>query len=177
MNQINPQEAPEGYYAAPTESACRGCAFAQYRCPEIDCRRQFRKDRVSVIFKKLEAKDGNSHICAFHRILDGSCVVCGSVDEAIKAANASPPHESQEACGSTTHYAGCACHERGWENKWKAAVEMAAQAHADLELARESIREMIELNETTGDPDPQVTNRARSILPENQTPTNQSPNE
>jgi hypothetical protein len=27
-----------------------------------------------------------------------------------------------------THYAGCECHEQGWENKWKAAVDMAARA-------------------------------------------------
>ena len=32
----------------------------------------------------------------------------------------------QEKCG-TTHYAGCACHEQGWENKLKAAIEIAAQ--------------------------------------------------
>jgi len=36
----------------------------------------------------------------------------------------------QEKCG-TTHYAGCACHEQGWENKWKAAIEMAAQASVE----------------------------------------------
>jgi hypothetical protein len=27
-----------------------------------------------------------------------------------------------------THHAGCACHEQGWQNKWKAAVDMAARA-------------------------------------------------
>jgi len=30
-----------------------------------------------------------------------------------------------------------------------------------------SLREMIDLNETTGDPDPEITERARAILPEN----------
>ena len=35
-------------------------------------------------------------------------------------------------CDGTTHYAGCACHERGWQNKWECAVEMAAQAEAKL---------------------------------------------
>lgn len=30
-------------------------------------------------------------------------------------------------CGPT-HYAGCACHEKGWKNKWKCAIEAAAQA-------------------------------------------------
>jgi hypothetical protein len=30
-----------------------------------------------------------------------------------------------------------------------------------------AIREMIELNETTGDPDPAITERARALLPEN----------
>jgi hypothetical protein len=30
-----------------------------------------------------------------------------------------------------THYAGCACHEKGWENKWRCAVEMAARAEIE----------------------------------------------
>lgn len=41
----------------------------------------------------------------------------------------------QEKCG-TTHYAGCACHEQGWENKWKAAIEMAAQASVERDEYR-----------------------------------------
>lgn len=36
-------------------------------------------------------------------------------------------------CDGTTHYAGCACHEKGWKNKWQCAVEMAAQAEVKLE--------------------------------------------
>ena len=36
-------------------------------------------------------------------------------------------------CQDSTHYAGCSCHEKGWENKWKCAVEMAAQAEAKLD--------------------------------------------
>ncbi len=28
---------------------------------------------------------------------------------------------------------GCACHERGWQNKWECAVEMAARAEAKLD--------------------------------------------
>ena len=76
------------------------------------------------------------HVCAFHRILDGSCVVCGQVDEAIKAANTDAPQEPAQADCGMTHYAGCACHERGWKNKWRAAVEMAAQAQAERDEAR-----------------------------------------
>lgn len=34
-------------------------------------------------------------------------------------------------CKGPTHYAGCACHEKGWENKWKCAVEMAARAEVE----------------------------------------------
>ena len=47
-------------------------------------------------------------------------------------------HE-QEKCG-TTHYAGCACHEKGWENKWKCAVEMAARATAERDELLAAIR-------------------------------------
>lgn len=39
-----------------------------------------------------------------------------------------------------THHAGCACHEQGWENKWKAAVEMAARAENERDEMREVIR-------------------------------------
>lgn len=45
----------------------------------------------------------------------------------------------QEKCG-TTHHTGCASHEQGWENKWKAAVEMAAQAIVQRDEAREAAR-------------------------------------
>lgn len=43
-----------------------------------------------------------------------------------------PEHKQ---CG-ITHYAGCACHEQGWENKWNAAVEMAALATVERDEAR-----------------------------------------
>jgi hypothetical protein len=33
-------------------------------------------------------------------------------------------------CGTTHH---CACHQKGWQNKWQCAVEMAAQAEAKLD--------------------------------------------
>jgi hypothetical protein len=36
-----------------------------------------------------------------------------------------------------------------------------------LNAAHASLREMIDLNETTGDPDPEITDRARALLPEN----------
>lgn len=39
-----------------------------------------------------------------------------------------------------THHAGCACHEQGWQNKWEAAVEMAARAENELARLREVIR-------------------------------------
>jgi hypothetical protein len=87
-----------------------------------------------------ESTPDNSHVCAFHRILDGSCVVCGSVDEAINAANTDPPQEPAQAACGTTHYAGCACHERGWKKKWQATVEMAAQAQVERDIARELCR-------------------------------------
>lgn len=45
----------------------------------------------------------------------------------------------QEKCG-TTHYAGCACHEQGWENKWKAAIEMAARATVERDELLAAIR-------------------------------------
>ena len=45
----------------------------------------------------------------------------------------------QEKCG-TTHYAGCTCHEQGWENKWKAAIEMAARATVERDELLAAIR-------------------------------------
>jgi len=47
------------------------------------------------------------------------------------------PH--QEGCPQT-HYAGCACHERGWQNKWQVAVEMAAQAQVERDELLAAIR-------------------------------------
>lgn len=41
----------------------------------------------------------------------------------------------QQQCG-TSHYAGCACHEKGWQNKWQYAVEMAARATVERDEAR-----------------------------------------
>lgn len=35
-----------------------------------------------------------------------------------------------------THHAGCACHEQGWQNKWRAAVEMAALAENERDEMR-----------------------------------------
>jgi len=48
----------------------------------------------------------------------------------------------QEKCG-TTHYAGCACHEQGWENKWNAASEMAAQASMERDEYRRLASELV----------------------------------
>jgi hypothetical protein len=46
------------------------------------------------------------------------------------------PHEPHDACGSLTHYAGCACHERGWQNRWKIAIDMAARAGIERDDAK-----------------------------------------
>lgn len=48
-------------------------------------------------------------------------------------------------CDGATHYAGCACHERGWQNKWDSAVQMAAQAEAKLDATRNALRHAAEL--------------------------------
>lgn len=48
----------------------------------------------------------------------------------------------QEQCG-ITHYAGCACHEKGWENKWKVAIEMSARAQIECERLRDALQEII----------------------------------
>ncbi len=54
-------------------------------------------------------------------------------------------HEpEQEKCG-TTHYAGCACHEKGWQNKWECAVEMAARAEAKLDLLTAALKRIEEI--------------------------------
>lgn len=43
-----------------------------------------------------------------------------------------------------THHAGCACHEQGWQNKWQAAVEMAARAQNELDELRSAVRALID---------------------------------
>lgn len=51
-------------------------------------------------------------------------------------------HESELArCqrNDVTHHTGCACHEQGWQNKWKAAVEMAAQAENRLQAVESDL--------------------------------------
>jgi hypothetical protein len=48
----------------------------------------------------------------------------------------------QEKCG-INHYAGCACHETGWENKLQAAIETAAQACLERDAARLELLGMI----------------------------------
>jgi len=44
-----------------------------------------------------------------------------------------------------THYAGCACHEQGWRNKWECAVEMAAMAQTDLHFVRKERDRLLEV--------------------------------
>ena len=48
----------------------------------------------------------------------------------------------QEECG-TTHYAGCACHEKGWRNKWKAAIEIATLASMERDEYRGIAGELV----------------------------------
>ncbi len=45
----------------------------------------------------------------------------------------------------------------GYHTKWQRAEKALAMAH-------ESLREMIDLNDATGDPDPEITDRARAII-------------
>ena len=70
----------------------------------------------------------------------------------------------QEKCG-TTHHAGCACHEKGWENKWKAAIEMAARATVERDDLLAAIRAYRDAN---GRYHTQLAcERLLSLLPEN----------
>jgi len=45
----------------------------------------------------------------------------------------------QADCGSLTHYAGCACHEQGWQNRWQAAIDAAARAGIERDYARRDL--------------------------------------
>lgn len=54
-------------------------------------------------------------------------------DGASSAFHALPCSRSSE-CRGPTHYAGCACHEKGWQNKWECAVEMAARAEVERDM-------------------------------------------
>ena len=47
--------------------------------------------------------------------------------------------------------------------------EFARQLERERNAAYASLREMIDLNEATGDPDPEITERARALLPESRT--------
>lgn len=42
-----------------------------------------------------------------------------------------------------THHAGCACHEQGWKNKWRAAVDMAARAENERHRLHLAMGELI----------------------------------
>lgn len=57
----------------------------------------------------------------------------------------------QQACG-VTHCAGCACREQGWQNKWQAAVEMAARAQIERDdLQRQLAAELRSWNALTNE--------------------------
>jgi hypothetical protein len=80
-------------------------------------------------------------------------------------------------CPGPTHYAGCACHEKGWENKWKYAVEMAAQAEVNRDewmyRAKAAERTVDNLNETIDrikDQDIAVYAAARAVVERWDTP-------
>ena len=51
--------------------------------------------------------------------------------------------DTPETQCETPHYYGCACHEKGWQNKWQCAVEMAAQAESKLDALVEHHTRMI----------------------------------
>jgi len=46
------------------------------------------------------------------------------------------PCSRSSECLGPTHYSGCACHEKGWQNKWECAVKMAARATVERDDAR-----------------------------------------
>ena len=61
---INPKEAPEGFYAAPTTGGlippCKGCCFHKDNPDELDCPPDWcfpsdRDDQEYVIFLKLDS--------------------------------------------------------------------------------------------------------------------------
>lgn len=99
-----------------------------------------------------------------------------SNSKAIEGRSSAPGSRSSE-CPGTTHYAGCACHEKGWENKWKCAVEMAAQAELNRDewmyRAKAAERTVDNLNETIDrikDQDIAVYAAARAVVERWDTP-------
>lgn len=56
----------------------------------------------------------------------------------------SPQEPEKSKCG-TTHYAGCSCHEQGWDNKWKAAIELAARATVERDMWKANHDNQVEI--------------------------------
>jgi len=63
-------------------------------------------------------------------------------DREWEESNATSQEPEHRECG-TTHYAGCDCHERGWENKWKSAIEIAARASLERDEYKTVAGELI----------------------------------
>lgn len=55
----------------------------------------------------------------------------------------------------------------GIGGRFCSAPHLASRFKSRIDQLEASLREMIELNEVTGDPDPEITDRARALLPEN----------
>ena len=70
---------------------------------------------------EIEANDAAEQVTSSHR------------EQRLVLGSSGGQEPEQEQCG-TTHYAGCACHEQGWKNKWKAAIEMAARAELERDM-------------------------------------------
>ena len=69
----------------------------------------------------IEAKNVDEQVTSSHR------------EQRLVLGSSGVQEPEQEKCG-TTHYAGCACHEQGWENKWRAAIELAARAAVERDM-------------------------------------------
>ena len=81
-------------------------------------------NRLNQMENEIEAKNADEQGNSSHR------------EQRLVLRSSGVQEPEQEKCG-TTHYAGCNCHEQGWENKWKCAVEMAARAEARLDAVRQ----------------------------------------
>ena len=77
-------------------------------------------NRLNQMGNKIEAENVDEQGTSSHR------------EQRLVLGSSGAQEPEREKCG-TTHYTGCACHEQGWENKWKCAVEMAARAEARLD--------------------------------------------
>jgi hypothetical protein len=64
-------------------------AMSHHHMPE-----EWRKEAVDLLYGgRATQPEPESHVCTFHRAMDGTCFVCGSVDEEIRA-SLNPPESS-----------------------------------------------------------------------------------